>query len=162
MKFKNRRKFHRINFDGKVNLQFADGSYDCCQIKNLSLTGMFVEGDFQKHSVEDCHIKLFHKETSGDNSLKATGKVVWGILHHCLQDFMGPQWTRCFEISLIPFNSWRRELHSGEADHDRGGVQDKLYPSPKRLFGKRLYGFHRPPNHGHTAQGVDNAIAKID
>ena len=89
MKFKNRRKFHRINFDGKVNLQFADGSYDCCQIKNLSLTGMFVEGDFQQHSVEDCHIKLFHKETSGDNSLKATGKVVW-----CNEEGLGMQFTQ--------------------------------------------------------------------
>ena len=77
MKFDNRRKFHRINLNGKVNLKFTDDRYDCYQIKNLSLTGMFVIGNFQQQQVEDCHIELFHKEKSANNCLRASGKVIW-------------------------------------------------------------------------------------
>ena len=77
MKTSNRRKFHRVQFDGMVTLQFADENYDCCQIKNLSLTGMYVTGDFQQHEIENCQVRLFHSEKSGNNCLKATGEVVW-------------------------------------------------------------------------------------
>ena len=38
---------------------------------------MFVVGNFQQHQVENCHIRLFHKEKSGNNCLRASGKVVW-------------------------------------------------------------------------------------
>ena len=76
MKFDNQRKFHRVNFDGMVNLKFNDDSYDCCQIKNLSLTGMFVIGNFQQQ-MGNCLVKLFHKEKCGNNSLQASGEVVW-------------------------------------------------------------------------------------
>lgn len=77
MDYMNRRKFHRIDFDGKVDLQFIGTSYDYCKVKNLSLTGMCVLGDFAPQGVENCSVKLFHKEKSGNNSVKATGKVVW-------------------------------------------------------------------------------------
>ena len=75
MDYNNRRKYHRIDFDGEVNLQFADHVYDCCQIKNLSLTGMFVKGDFNQQPAENCIVKIFHKEKNGDNCLIATGEV---------------------------------------------------------------------------------------
>ena len=77
MKFDNRRNFHRINFAGKVNLQFIDNRYDGCQIKNLSLTGMFIKGNFQQQREINCLVRLFHKENSGNNSLRASGEVVW-------------------------------------------------------------------------------------
>ena len=77
MKHKNRRKFHRINFDGKANIKFIDDSYDCCHVKDLSLAGMFVKGNFQRHQMEYCHVQLFHKEKSGNNSLHVSARVVW-------------------------------------------------------------------------------------
>jgi hypothetical protein len=77
MKQDNRRKFHRIDFDGKVSLNFTDDSFECCQIKNLSLTGMFVQGKFWEQEEEDCNIRIFHKEKSANNCLRASGKVVW-------------------------------------------------------------------------------------
>ena len=77
IKFENRRKYHRINFDGTVNLEFRRHSYGYLQVKDLSLTGMFVKGNFQQRSMENCHIKIFHKEKSGNNCLRALGEIVW-------------------------------------------------------------------------------------
>jgi hypothetical protein len=77
IKSDNRRKFHRINSDGRVNLDFINESYDQCQLKNLSLSGMFVMGNFQQQQTEDCLIDLFHKSKSKEINLRASTKVVW-------------------------------------------------------------------------------------
>ena len=62
MKFDDQRKFHRVNFDGRVNLKFLNYSYDYCQIKNLCLTGLFIEGNFLKRKAINCHVQIFHKD----------------------------------------------------------------------------------------------------
>lgn len=77
MKIDNRRKFQRIDFDGKVDLKFVNYSYDSCQVKNLSLTGLFVEGKFLKRKAKNCHVQIFHKDNYENNSLRAAAKVVW-------------------------------------------------------------------------------------
>ena len=77
MKLYNRRQFHRIDFEGLANLDFIHGSYQCCSIKNLSLTGMCVEGNFSKKDLTNCFVTIFHNEKSADNSLQAAAKVVW-------------------------------------------------------------------------------------
>ena len=77
MEFDNRRKFHRINFDGVANVQFADDIYDYCLVKNISLTGLFIQGEFKKHRMRDCHVKLYHSEKSGINCLNGSGRIVW-------------------------------------------------------------------------------------
>jgi len=78
IKSKNRRKFHRINIDGQVNLDFIDDVYKDCLIKNLSLTGMFVIGNFQQRYAENCSINIFHKTKSNNINLQASAEVVWG------------------------------------------------------------------------------------
>lgn len=78
MKITNRRKFHRINLSERVDLEFSDDSYDCCQIKNLSLTGMFVSGKFPQKQEETCKINLFHKTKTSKTRLHASAIVVWG------------------------------------------------------------------------------------
>ena len=77
VKFENRRKFHRINFDGQVSLDFVDDIYDYCQIKNLSLTGMYVKGNFQQQQCENCSINFFDKTKSKKTNLRASAEVVW-------------------------------------------------------------------------------------
>ena len=77
MKIKNRRKFHRINLSERVDLEFIDDTYDCCQIKNLSLTGMFVSGKFPQKQEENCKIDLFHETKSSKTRLQASAIVVW-------------------------------------------------------------------------------------
>jgi len=76
--FHNRRKFHRINFAGQVNLEFGDEQYECCQIKNLSLTGMYVSGNFKQKQAENCHISFVRDGNTERKYLQASGKVVWG------------------------------------------------------------------------------------
>lgn len=73
----NRRKFLRIDFDGKVNLKFDDNNYDCCRIKNLCLTGICVKTDLKNQVSKRCFIKIFHNEKFGNNSICASAKVVW-------------------------------------------------------------------------------------
>ena len=77
MRIDNRRKFQRIDFDGKVDLKFVNYSYDCCQVKNLSLTGMFIEGNFLGRKARNCNVQIFHEDNNGNNSLRASAKVVW-------------------------------------------------------------------------------------
>ena len=78
IKFDNRRKYHRINFDRKVDLDFITTSHNGCQVKNLNLTGMFILGNFHHQKLKYCRIVLFHKEKSGNNCLRASGEIVWG------------------------------------------------------------------------------------
>ena len=78
IKFENRRKFHRINFDGQVNLDFMGDRHDHCQIKNLSLSGMFVTGDFPQQQTENCFINISLKAKSEEIHLQASAKVAWG------------------------------------------------------------------------------------
>lgn len=77
MDFHNRRKFHRINFDGQANLKFNNGNNACCRIKDLSLTGMGVTGNFQLTQATNCQVKIFHGEKSGNNCLTVLAKIVW-------------------------------------------------------------------------------------
>jgi len=78
IKLENRRKFHRINFDAQVRLDCVGDQHNHCQIKNLSLTGMFVTGDFQQQQSKDCLISISHKTKSDKITLAASGTVVWG------------------------------------------------------------------------------------
>jgi hypothetical protein len=73
-----RRKFTRIHFDRQVKLDFIDESY-YSRVENLSLTGMFIIGNFQKHQGKYCIIDLYKTGTSLmslDLSLRASAEVV--------------------------------------------------------------------------------------
>ena len=71
------RKFTRIPFGRHVKLNFNHDTY-YSKIENLSLTGMFIIGKFQKYDGKDCHIDLYQAEKSIDLnlSLQASAKVV--------------------------------------------------------------------------------------
>jgi len=77
MEIDNQRKFQRIDFDGMVELKFVNYSYDSCLVKNISLTGLFIEGNFPKCKAINCHVQIFHKDKDGNNSLRALARVVW-------------------------------------------------------------------------------------
>ena len=78
MKARERRKFHRINFDGPVNIKLSGESYDSCKVGNLSLTGIFVQGNFQRADQEqECCIQFIRTENSENSYLEMDGEVVW-------------------------------------------------------------------------------------
>ena len=70
-----RRKFTRIHFDRQVKLEFIDDSF-YSEVKNLSLTGMFIIGNFQKLESKYCLIDLYQTKKSANFSLRASAKVV--------------------------------------------------------------------------------------
>lgn len=78
MKFKNRRKFHRISFDGKANVEIGDEVYECCQVKNLSLSGMYVAGNIKYKQGENCLISFVRDGNPQKVYLQASGKIIWG------------------------------------------------------------------------------------
>ncbi len=69
------RKFVRVHFDRYVNMEFISDSYDHCQIRNLSLNGMFVKGDFKQHKGKSCLIDLIRTGTPTELRLHALAKV---------------------------------------------------------------------------------------
>lgn len=76
--FLNRRKNHRIQFDGMVSLEFYRNQYELLPVKDLSLTGMFVKGQINQRQLENCRIRIYHPDSSGNNCLRALGEVIWG------------------------------------------------------------------------------------
>lgn len=72
----NRRKFQRIEFDGVACLKINEYDYDCSLIVDLSLTGMCVKGNFQKHIMENCIIRIFSNKNTDQESVIAAGEVV--------------------------------------------------------------------------------------
>ena len=71
-----KREYIRLNYDRHVNLEFISDSYDRCQINNLSLSGMFIKGDYTQLMGKCCRVNLVQKGLSTDLSLLAQAKVV--------------------------------------------------------------------------------------
>lgn len=69
------RKFTRILFDRYVNLEFVRSCYKECQVKDLSISGMFVLGDFQELEDNYCIVNLVQTGVSTGLSLNALAKV---------------------------------------------------------------------------------------
>lgn len=57
-------------------MEFASRRYDGCQIRDLSLQGMFVAGDFTQRENDPCLVKLVQKSKTTDLRLQALAKVV--------------------------------------------------------------------------------------
>ena len=71
------RKFNRTSFDRHVDIEFISDKYDNCQIKDLSLAGMFVKGDFKQDHVETkCSINFVQDGISTNLCLEMHAKVV--------------------------------------------------------------------------------------
>lgn len=73
----NHRKFSRIHFDRLVKLDISHDRY-YSKVKNLSLTGVFITGNFQKYDGKYCLANFYQTEKSTNLklSLRASAKVV--------------------------------------------------------------------------------------
>ena len=72
----NKRNFSRIHFDQQVNLDFFNERYDCCQIQDLNLTGMFIQGSFPQYIGMHCLVNLVQDGKTTALRLEAAGKIV--------------------------------------------------------------------------------------
>lgn len=72
----NKRRFFRIHFKRQVQLDFPTGVYDNCQINNISLGGLFVEGKFPHEPGQQCYININIKSKEATLSFKALAEIV--------------------------------------------------------------------------------------
>lgn len=76
MEVYSKRRFIRVDIVQQARLDFEDTSYDPCQIKDLSLTGMFVSGSFNQQPGDICTIRYSQTGSSSHFYFKATAKIV--------------------------------------------------------------------------------------
>lgn len=76
MKHKNKRQFTRINIQQDVNLNFGSRRYYKHSIKNISLGGIYVKGDFHQQECDICTIHLDQSDLYIDLEIHAVCSVV--------------------------------------------------------------------------------------
>ena len=81
MSFQNRRQFQRIQYEGQANLKFVDDTNDSSQIKNLSLTGMYVAGDFPHQQIQHCIVDVVCNGNVEKICMQLSGQIVWSNEH---------------------------------------------------------------------------------
>ena len=69
-------RFTRIKPGTKVTMEFPNDKYENCQIRNLSLTKMFVNGVFSVKKGEYCFAYLCKREKRVTSCLQTTARVV--------------------------------------------------------------------------------------
>jgi len=71
-----KRSSSRIQLSRQAKLDFTTQSYDKCPIQDLSLTGMFVQGDFLQNDGDDCIVILDQEGKHSFLQLKAAARVI--------------------------------------------------------------------------------------
>lgn len=70
------REYARVPFKRYVDIEFISDTYGHCQVKDLSLNGMFIIGKFKNYEGKLCIISLEQNVSTTELSLSALAKVV--------------------------------------------------------------------------------------
>ena len=71
-----KRRHVRIDFERKVQLDFFTEVYDKCRVRDISLGGVFINGEFPPKLNTQCHVYLAQKGNNSLILLTALAKVV--------------------------------------------------------------------------------------
>ena len=71
-----RRNSSRVQLNRLASLDFTTAAYEGCQVQNLSLTGMFVHGDFQQNEGDHCTVNIVQEGKHSYLSMKASTQIV--------------------------------------------------------------------------------------
>ncbi|MDW7773562.1 MAG: PilZ domain-containing protein [Desulfobulbaceae bacterium] len=71
-----RRHYERIHFERQVQVDFFTEMYNQCQVRNISLSGIFVIGKFSHNAEEQCYVNFVQKGKNVYLTLEALAKVV--------------------------------------------------------------------------------------
>ena len=71
-----KRRHERIHFERQVQIDFFTEVYNQCQVKDVSLSGMFVTGKFTCNVEGQCYVNLVQKGKNVYLKLEALAKVV--------------------------------------------------------------------------------------
>ncbi|MCI5221459.1 MAG: PilZ domain-containing protein [Candidatus Electrothrix sp. AR4] len=76
MNYVSTRQFTRVNFQRNVQLDFGGKKYSKQIINDLSLSGMYVKGEFDQKTGDTCTIELSKPEDDSGVELRACCSVV--------------------------------------------------------------------------------------
>lgn len=71
-----RRRYERIHFERQVRLDFFTEVYDDCQVKNISLGGMYISGNFPPDIEDRCYVNFVQTGKNTYLTLEALARVV--------------------------------------------------------------------------------------
>ncbi len=71
-----KRRYARIHFERNVQLEFFTEIYDKCQVRNISLGGMFITGNFPSNLSDQCYVNLTQTGKQTYLTLQALAKVL--------------------------------------------------------------------------------------
>ena len=73
----NQRKFQRVAYYEQAHVIIGDHLYESCQIRNLSLSGMFVAGNFNNKISDNIQISFVRNKKNQKIFLKVLGEITW-------------------------------------------------------------------------------------
>lgn len=76
MSAQEKRCHFRIHFKRQVQLDFSSEVYDNCQIKNISLGGMFITGKLPHKVNDQCYVTISQQSKTSSLTFKAQTKIV--------------------------------------------------------------------------------------
>lgn len=71
-----KRHYVRIHFERQVQIEFFTDVYDNCQVKNISLGGIFVIGKFSHNLDDQCYVNFTQKSKETYLTFQALAKVI--------------------------------------------------------------------------------------
>ena len=71
-----KRRYFRMHFKRQVQLNFFTEVYDQCQVNNISLGGMFVNGKFPHKVNDQCYVNITQTSKTTYFTFKALAKIV--------------------------------------------------------------------------------------
>lgn len=71
-----KRRYVRIPITRHVQLFFSSRRYDDCQLRNISLGGLYINGKFDQKVDEECVVNLTQTTQSTSLTFKADARVV--------------------------------------------------------------------------------------
>lgn len=71
-----RRQHVRIHFERSVQVEFFTEVFNDCQVRNVSLGGMFVIGQFSRDLDDKCYVNLVQRGNNTYLTLQALAKIV--------------------------------------------------------------------------------------
>lgn len=96
-----KRRHARIHFERKVQLDFFTEIYGKCQVKNISLGGMFICGEFPHKLNDQCNVHLAQKGNRSYFLLTALARVVRQETEGIAIEFISMSFESLLSLEMI-------------------------------------------------------------
>lgn len=133
-----KRRYVRIHFNRQVQLDFSTEVYDNCQVMDISLGGMYINGKFP-HKIEDqCYINLVQTSRKIYLTFQALAKIVRHDDNGIGLEFVSMSFESLLSLEMILLYEPREDSSDTEIvlpedvpfeiSEETYGIPDKLDP----------------------------------